>query len=421
MNEDYLHYLWRYGLFCQDNLVAEGQEVKVIRAGDYNMNEGPDFLQARIRIGDKEWVGHVEIHVNASDWQLHQHAKQYDNVILHVVLNNDQLLKRQNGESIPTLELKEHIDLALYETYKLFIQNKSWVACYGQLRQMDDIKIKTWLSKLLVDRLERKSKEIEDLLLRDNKNWEHVLLQLLGRYLGAPVNSSAFEALLRSFDLTILSKQADSPLQTEALLLGQAGLLEDTMQEAYTQLLKREYVHLKNKYSLTPMNSGLWNFFRLRPVSFPAVRIALLASLVRQSQGMFSKLLECSDAHAVRKIVMVSASDYWTTHYQIDTPAKSVIKSISAEMADKIIINVVVPLLFVYGKQMQQDDFSSRAIDLLESLAPEQNQIVRKWKAAGIQAANAFESQALLQLKQHYCEQNKCLSCAIGNDVLRQN
>ena len=418
--EKFLHYLWKYRLFSEEAIYTQsGEKVEIIHLGQHNQDSGPDFLNARIRIGQTTWVGNVEIHIRASDWYHHAHHrdKAYDNVILQVVLHNNQPVKRTNHEVIPTAELP--FDPELFAHYSKLLEHEAWIPCDKEIQGVDRSLVEFWLSRLTIERLEHKSHEIEKGLQENQNNWEATFYRKLARNFGFKVNAEPFEMLARSLPLKYITRHQDNLFQLEALFFGQAGFLEQKrLDDPYHMKLFDEYLYLRKKFKLKPVEKHLWRFARLRPVNFPTIRIAQFCALMHRSSRLFSQILEKKQIREMRKLMDVAPSPYWHTHYGFHKTSTEKIKRLGAEAFQNLIINTVVPFLFVYGKNHNLPSCKERALDLLLELEPENNAITRHWSTLGIEASNAYHSQALLELKNNYCNLHRCLDCQIGNHIL---
>lgn len=422
MKEELLHYVWRTKRFDWNHLhTTQGEPIQILYFGDYNTHAGPDFLNARIRIGETTWAGNVEMHLRASEWLRHGHAsdKAYENVILHVVLEEDVPIARASGERIPCLEMKTLIAPKLSAKYLELLHSEYWIPCQAQFAQVSEMTRTLWLERLLVERLEQKTAIIAEVLSQNQQHWEETFYQLLARNFGVQVNTEPFELLAKSTPLLLLAKHKNSLMQIEALLFGQAGLLENEFEEDYPKQLKKEYAFLQKKYGLTPIRGESWKFGRLRPASFPTVRIAQFATLIFQSNHLFSKVLAAISVEEIENMLELKLSNYWLTHYRFDKESQKHVKKLGKNMIHLIIINTIAPVLFLYGKWKQEDRYKDRAFALLEQLPPEANQVIEHWKTLGVEPASAYQTQALLQLKKHYCDAKKCLNCAIGNAILQ--
>lgn len=423
MTEDFLHYIWKYRLFDNKTLRTSAHEkIEILKPGDHNTNGGPDFTNARIKIGKTTWAGNVEIHINASDWERHRHHKNkaYDNIILHVVYNHDFDAVRSNRDPIPLMAIRDLIPSHVYRKYNSLLQNKNWIPCQSLLKQCDTAVVKSWLDRLMVARLERKSEYIISLLKLYRNNWEQAFYVHLARNFGFNLNAEPFELLAKSTPLKFLYKHRNNQFQLEALLFGQSGLLHKNSTEKYENDLAREYAYLQQKFGMCGINGHLWKFLRLHPSGFPTIRIAQFASLLNRSAHLFSSMLEAKKIQDIETLFDISCSDYWQTHYVFGKPSPRRLKKIGKASVDIITINTIIPFLFVYGKMKQEEKLCEKALRFMEQIDSEKNSIIIKWKLAGLKARSAADSQALLELKSNYCAAKLCLNCSIGNFILRK-
>ncbi|PJJ84608.1 DUF2851 family protein [Mucilaginibacter auburnensis] len=424
ITEDFLHYVWKFRLFERSAFqTVDGIELEINSAGLHNTDSGPDFHNARIRIGDTSWAGNVEIHINASDWQKHNHNTDnaYRNVILHVVYNNDAPVFLPDGRPIPTLELKNRIPDDLYARYhNLIYGQKTIIPCEASISKLDDFTLRTWFTRVLVERLEKKSAAVISALEVNRGDWEETFYQFLAANFGFKVNALPFELMARSLPQNILAKNKSNPLAIEALIFGQAGMLGDDFEDEYPRRLKQEYDFLRKKYNLSPIEKHLWKFMRLRPQNFPTIRLSQFAALIVSSNHLFSKVLDIRDVKALPDLFDgIKVNEYWDDRYRFDKPSKPAAKNLGSASINVLLLNTLAVFLFSYGKHHQQEYYINRSLKLLESLPGEQNQIIDDFKAVGIKAASAFESQALLELKNYYCNYKKCLQCSVGNKILK--
>lgn len=421
MKEELLHYAWRLRKFDHANLqTTEGLPLEILHPGEHNHNAGPDFLNARIRIGDTLWAGNVEMHLRASDWERHRHSEDpaYKNVILHVVLEADQPICHPEGRLLPCLSLKKRIEHRLSKMYLKLINNQLWIPCQHLFYRTPALTRDLWLDRLLVERLESKTGAIAALLRQNRNNWEETCYQFLARNFGLNVNGIAFEQLARSIPHRLLQKHRDRLFQLEALFFGQSGLLADDFTDEYPRSLKKEYEFLCKKYDLTPMREATWKFSRMRPANFPTIRIAQLATLFYQSTHLFSKILVAQSVEEIENMFTLKLSNYWQDHYVFDKVSPHRQKALGRDTIHLLIINTIAPLLFLYGKEKDEAQFKDRALRFLEDLKPEKNAAIEEWKKLGFQPESAYHTQALLHLKRHYCDEKKCLQCAIGHTIL---
>ncbi|WP_455640849.1 DUF2851 family protein [Parabacteroides sp.] len=419
--ERLLHYVWKYKLYPTATLrTTDGRAVAVIDPGMPNTDAGPDFFNAKIKIDDTLWAGGVEIHTKASDWLVHHHDKDkaYDAVVLHVVEVSDCMVCRTNGEEIPQLVLsvpesvKQNIDWLLYRDVSL--------PCLGQIPEIEPLHITSWLAALLGERLERKTDDIFRLLDQYAADWNEVFYITLTRNFGFGVNNDIFERLAKSLPFKYIQKQRGSHSQVEALLFGQAGMLSEKIDCHYYRLLQREYQFLQHKFGLVPLDDSQFKSLRTRPINFPHLKLAQLASVWVQYDTLFSVILEAGSVGQIKQCFRVRPSDYWETHYHFRYASAPKDKVIGESSLCVLLINTVVPVMFAYGVKNKRPEYCDRAIRILETLPPEKNSIVAGFSRAGINVCHAADSQALIQLKREYCEKKKCLYCRIGFRLLKR-
>ena len=417
MTERLLQYIWQFQYFNRSELqTTDGEEVVVILPGSLNKNQGPDFLNAKIKIGNTIFAGTIEVHCKASEWEKHQHHKDnnYRNVILHVVNEKDASFDNH----IPVLELQSRISNIMLEQYEKLMAETSFVACAGSIHTIKDITWFSWKERLLVERLTRKAEKIQILLEENRAHWEETFWWLLARSFGTKVNVDAFEALARSLPVTILSKHKNSIHQLEALLLGQANLLNRNFEEEYPRLLQREYRFLKTKYDLKPVDVPV-QFLRMRPGNFPTIRLAQLAMLISSSSHLFSKILETENVEEVKKWLTCTANDYWHYHYHFHLQSNFKKKALGSSMIDSIIINTIVPSLFAYGLYHKSEPHKAKVLRWLEQISTENNSILSGFALLSVKSNSAYDSQALIELRNEYCTKKRCLECSVGNAILK--
>lgn len=419
--EGLLQYIWQHKLWLSEDMVTnDGRRVRVIDPGLLNTDAGPDFFNAKVEIDGHLWVGNVEIHVRASDWKRHHHDEDpaYDSVILHVVEKDDAPVHRINGELIPQVELR--VSPRFNECYDRLINATVELPCAARIKEVPQLTVTEWIEALAFERLHGKVDRVRELYDRYNGSWEDICYVMLARTLGFGINNDAFERLARVTPLRLLHKHSDSILQVEALLFGQAGLLNGAHDsETYYQQLTREYAFLANKFSLRPIEGSAWRLFRSRPQNFPYRRIALLAQFVHGGFNLMNDILDAAgDTSALRELFDVELSGYWATHYSFGKPSLSAGRALSSGSIDIVLINVVAPLYYARGEMTDDYTMTDRAIELLEDLRPERNSIVTMFQNAGIRCDNALTSQALIQLRRSYCEARKCIYCRLGHRLL---
>jgi len=424
MKEEFLHYLWKYSLYDQDSLIDnENNRIVVIDPGEYNRDSGPDFFNARILIAGTEWAGNVEIHIKASHFNSHGHNSDhaFDNVILHVVAENDKRVLNSRNEELLTIEVK--YAPGLYEKYTDLINNPFVIACQNQIGKFDRFLLRNWLHSLLVGRLQVKSEAVMKIFAETGNDWDETFYRMLTRYFGFRVNTEPFEMLANALPFKIIRKHSDNRFQIEALFFGTAGMLEEglfkeALSEKYYKDLIKEYRILSVKYSLQPLHGWIWKFCRLRPVNFPTVRISQLSAMLSIAGGLFSRTLEAADIRQLKEMFGVSASSYWDDHYVFGKKSKMISKSTGNQATDIFLINAVIPLIFTYGRFHDNRDVCEKALTFLENIDPETNSVTRDWESADVRTESAFYTQALLQLTDEYCRKRRCLECRIGCKII---
>ncbi|MDA0713670.1 MAG: DUF2851 family protein [Bacteroidetes bacterium] len=418
--EEYIHYIWQYGLYDQVGLrTTEGLEIEILKRGFHNSQSGPDFTDVRLKLGEQEWVGHVEIHYRSKDWydHGHQYDPAYNNVILHVVLTHDIEVRTQSGGVPPTLSLAQRFSIDHFRHYDSFITSKTWVPCEKEMAQIGRLKVIDVLDRMISERLEQKSQRFLEELERCQGNWEQVVFMSLAMAMGAKVNAEPFRVLTLITPLEVIKKHRDDPFILEALFLGQAGFLTEPMDD-HARRLSKEYDFLKHKYGLQAMTKVTWKLAPVRPASAPQVRIVQLSRLFHGTANLFSLLLEGSlkDMHDAFDI---NLDGYWQDHHSLAKPSKPQIKRIGQDVRNSLFINVAAVLRFSYAIHQEKQLFKDSAVSLLETIPSEENTIIRKWREIGVQAENAMDSQALIQLKREHCDKRKCLTCSIGKEILK--
>lgn len=422
MKENLLHFVWKLKLFSASELKStNGEIIQIISAGTANLNTGPDFLNAKLVINKQVWAGNVEIHLNSSDWYAHSHEidENYDSVILHVVWEHTVDVFRKTNEPIATLELKNYISRELLDNYQqLFDKNKNWINCEKNIAGIDSFIFANWLERLYVERLENKSEQIQHTVTKLNNNWEAALFVLLAKNFGLKINAEAFMNFANSFDFSIVRKVSNNSAQLEALFFGQAGMLSSDYESEYFEKLKKDHNFLQVKFQLTPIANGQVQFFRLRPSNFPTIRLSQLAMVYHRHQNLFSKMMETEDIKEFYGLFDEATSTYWETHYTFETTSKKSIKKITKPFVDLLLINTIIPMKYLYLKSLGKNDLSS-ALTIIANIKPEKNAVISKFNELNIKSGSAFETQALLQLKNEYCNKQLCLGCAVGKELLK--
>ncbi|MBP5190541.1 MAG: DUF2851 family protein [Bacteroidales bacterium] len=423
MTEAFLQYVWHHRLLEGPLATTEGLSVVVERPGELNRDAGPDFFDARVSIDGIHWAGNVEIHVCASDWKHHGHSadKAYNNVILHVVYVNDADIVLENGKKVPTLDISQSLPQHVWENYDRLMKASEdcQIPCGTRLKEIPDFLYNLSQDRLLIERIERKSGDVERILKESKGSWEQACYWLTAHYFGGKTNALPFELLAKVTPMRVVSKIKDNPFRIEALYFGQAGLLECEFNEEYPKSLQREYNYLRTAHQLSPIGEHLWKFFRVRPSSFPTLRISQFANLIAQSGNLFSRLLMAEDVKTIQKLFKVQTSEYWTTHYNFDKLSDASPKALGKSVIDTIIINSWIPLLFEYGVSHDAETYKERAFSLLQQMPSEDNCITRIWAEYGVKPHNAAESQSVIQRYTEYCSHKKCLDCQLAFRLLK--
>lgn len=431
MREEFLHFVWKNSLFESDGLAAtDGSVVEIVDPGNYNRDSGPDFFNARIRSDDTIWAGNVEIHLKSSHWYSHGHHKDkaYNNVILHVVGEDNSDTFNEAGMKVLTVTLR--FKASVYDKYTEYLRAPGAIGCSSDLWKLSPFIIRNWISACAVERLEEKGERIKPVLHELNNDWEETLYRFAAAYFGHNINSEPFYRLASSLPLSILRKHSDNILQTEALLFGQAGMLEEGLfnkdaGDDYYNLLKREYKVLRTKYSLTPLHGFIWKFHRMRPSGFPTVRISQLASLLCRNSSLFASVREAESAEELIKLFSSGESFYWREHYSFGRkyPGKRNVSSAPEGRKPglaplNLVLNAAIPVIWVYGRENSLQRYRSKALMFSEMLPPEKNRITREWEAAGVVPLSALDSQGLITIRENYCRRRRCLCCHIGSRLI---
>jgi hypothetical protein len=420
MKEDFLHFIWEYQRYNHSKLFTnDNQPIYVIHPGKQNHYDGPDFLNATLRIGEELWKGSVELHVDGKDWYNHQHHldPNYSNVILHVVYKNGITTKNGGGNFIPTLELNGKIPLHLFHKLEQLKANTSIIACSNHIQDIDEFIFLAWKERLVAERLESKVKDFEYLIKRQSGDWEGAFFHILTKNFGLHANIDAFELLAESIDYRVLLKYRHNVIDLEALLFGQAGMLDRSFKEEYPLLLQKEYRFLQKKYQLKSIPASYWRFKQLRPLSFPTIRIAQLAQLFHLETPLLTTFHESENPLAILR--KVGVSDYWKTHFTFEHISGNSKKTIGLDFANTLIINAFIPTLYAMGKATGVPDLSIQAVEYLQALPPETNRKTNLWKRLDVHCKDAADSQAIIQMINHYCIPKKCLHCPIGCQILK--
>lgn len=422
MTESFLHYIWQHRLFDTQKLVSDdGSNIEILKSGIYNTGAGPDFFNAQLRLDGIVWAGNVEIHINSSDWQKHNHQcdPAYDSCILHVVNKCDTTTFRMNGSVIPTLEIGTRFPPHLWNNYLKLIGTQDWIACQPRLGEVDKNLWKQTIDLMIAERMERRCSQIYIALQGNKGDWQETFYQHLARNFGFQINAVPFEMLARSLPGSIVFKEHMKLFSIESLLFGQAGMLENNFSDTYAGQLQSEYYFLSRKYKLTGIPFSAWKFLRLRPVNFPTIRIAQFAALLHKSPVLFNEVIQSKFFNSIFELFNVTASEYWDSHYQFDHPSVHKIKRLGGLSVNNILINTCIPFIYAWGKYTGDVATMNHAMDLLAQLPAEDNNLIARWRQSGVIVENAVDTQALLQLKILHCSEKKCLTCLIGNKLIK--
>lgn len=425
VREDLLHFVWKYQKLPLASLqTTGGQTLQVKNVGTHNHGEGPDFFNARLLIGDQEWAGNVELHVKSSDWYAHGHESDlnYNNVILHVVWEDDMAVFRKDGTPIPTLALKTYLPREVLDGYQKLFKNsrKKVINCGTGITAVDQFLLDNWLERLFFERLEQKSDLVFDLLEKSKNDWEKVLFALLMKSFGSKVNGDAFLGIAQALDFSIVRKVAHDSFQLEALLQGMAGLLPKEKHDNYIDRLQSEFTFLSNKFDLDPTGISKPAFYGLRPHNFPTIRLSQVAALYHKTPNLFAEIITAKSFDEIAQIFEIVASAYWESHFTFGKTSRRSKKRLTKKFVELLVINAVVPIKFCYAKRSGKE-VGEELITLISEIAPENNAIIKKFVSLGLKSGSALQSQAKIQLYNQYCTKNKCLQCAVGTSLLNGN
>lgn len=425
MQEAFLHSLWKYKKLNMNQLkTTRGEELQILQTGLHNETEsGPDFFKAEIHLDGQHWVGNLEIHLRSSDWYAHHHETDpaYDNVILHVVWEDDMSIFRKNETEIPCLELKSYVSKSQLEAYHELLENKSdkWINCETHFDEVDDFKLAYWLERLYVERLQEKNQLILNLLKVSNNNWDEVGFKLMAKAFGLNVNGEAFLQMSSAADFKVFQKCFQNPIQLEALCFGLCGMLPAESDEVYVNTLQKEFEFLQQKFQLNVPLTSQVKYFRLRPDNFPSIRLSQFCNLYAEKPQVFSRLIQCKTKKELYGLLEAKATGYWETHYSFGRKSKAKMKKLSLSFKDLVIINTILPLKFAFNSYKGQLDFEDSIYPIISSLRPEMNRLTKGFERLKPKlATSALESQALIQLKTQYCDMNRCLKCQVGLELI---
>ncbi|CAN5294084.1 DUF2851 family protein [soil metagenome] len=424
MQEDFLHYIWKFKKFdFRAAGTVDGEQLVISEAGIANTGAGPDFFNARIRIGNQVWAGNVEIHIKSSHWYAHKHEEDpnYDNVILHVVWEDDIEIFRKDDSIIPTLELKDLVSKETLQTYHnlLLAPNAKWINCEDEFHKFDGFELDNWLERMYFEKLQKKSESIKIMLQNSENDWEAVLFRLFARNFGSRINADSFLSMAQSLDFKIIKKCTSSRLKLEAVLFGQSGMLDKPFEDGYFLELKNEYNFLRRKYGLENYGVERPKYFRLRPDNFPNIRLSQFADLYSSRSHLFSAVVATQTRKELHQLLSSETSEYWKGHYNFSKPHRNRTKKLSVNFIDLVIINTIIPIQFAWKEASGSHD-NEKILDLIQEIKAEENSIIEKYNSIRpLTAQTALQSQALLHLKNEYCDKNYCLKCNLGSRLLK--
>lgn len=422
MKEIILHYLWLHKQVDVTRLwTTKGEKIEIFQFGNYLQTSGPDFFNAQMVIGDQKWAGNIEIHVKSSDWYLHHHQidDNYNNVILHVVWEHDTEVYRKDNSEIPVLELQKVVDAELIHKIQNLLLDKKWINCENSIASVDAFVLENWKERLFFERLEERSQGINELFEIFQHDWEATFIAVLAKNFGLNANGENFLQILKAIPIAVLRKERHEQKHLEALFFGISGLLERDFEEQFPKELQEIWCYQQAKYQLEKFANVELQFYKLRPDNFPTIRLAQFAAFLSQNHSIFSLVNSISSFEEAKAKVQVSVSAYWNSHYNLDKTSRIKAKKMSEDFIELLVINAVIPLQYAYTNYLNQEK-TEELIGFLQELKPERNTILERFAQLGVSNTNAFDSQALLQLKKKYCEPKQCLKCAIGIQLLKK-
>ena len=252
--EKLLHYVWKHKILpLKSLLTTDGREVEIIDPGMHNTNQGPDFFNAKLKIGGTLWAGNVELHLKSSDWFRHGHDSDpsYNNTILHVAQVVDCEVTTQEGTRPPQLRLD--IPAHLYQNYQELCQTDDYPRCHKIIPSIPPMKSHMWMDALLAERMKERAQKVQDRVNLLNGDWEQATFVTLCRNFGFGLNGDTFERWAMQIPLQGIAKHRDSLFQIEAVFLGLAGLTDEAAQVKGNEMAekwKREFAFLSHKFQM---------------------------------------------------------------------------------------------------------------------------------------------------------------------------
>ena len=423
MNEDFLYFLWKTKNFDFSELCCEsGQKLEIQNFGVQNMDSGPDFSDAEISLDGARWVGNVEMHIRSSDWDVHRHSKdkRYNTVILHVVWEHDKEIRTAAGQWLPVLELKSRVRSEMKKNYERLRSNPSFIPCDKQISLFSDTKLKFWIERLGIERLETKSEKISEDLELLKMDWEEAFYRHFASCFGLTVNVEGFRQLAQAVPLRLIRQYSDSRFKIQALLYGQAGMLTNVHLDKYPTQLRKEYEFLQHKHRLDSIDPRVWKLSKMRPQSFPTIRIAQLSELLFLLSPLLRRFIECQDYREALSFLELETHEYWNTHFLFEKESRPSKKQPGLGFKERLMINAIIPFLYAYGKKRGRSEVCEKALVWLRLISSEKNKITKAWSSLDVKPKNAFESQALIHLYKNYCNAKRCLDCSVGCSIIKQ-
>jgi Protein of unknown function (DUF2851) len=419
ISEELLYYAWSMKSFDHADLkTTNGEKIEILSYGLRNHSSGPDFLQGKIIIDGILWVGNIEMHVRSGDWNKHSHSEDpaYNNVILHIVFTHDKAIN-----DIPILVMKDIIHPAVISQYEALMQSAEWIPCAKIISHAHLERFPIWSHTMAIDRLAHKSVALKNSNAYFAKDWQQLMYQNIARYFGASQNMEVFQSLAERLPYSIIVKNRYNLMAVESMVFGIAGYLEQDIEDAYYHQLKSEFTFLQHKHNFIPLKKVEWRNFGMYAAGSPSFRLAQFAALIAQVLSIFDLCREAQSIEEIKNLLNVSINEYWMHHYNFGKTTQA-IKSphLSDDFKDRIMINAILPVLFVYAKEIGDDGLVDKCLDFLSSIRKEENAILNKWSQLNIKPKSALESQALIHLKTKYCDAKQCLKCPIGKDLLMQ-
>ena len=422
LKENLLSFVWQHSLYDTNFLYTRFREKAIaVSPGRRNFGEGPRFLQAEIRLGEKTFVGNVAIHRKASDWAYSHHNTDpaYDGVILLAVEEDDRLIRRIDDSVLPVVVLQ--YPETLKQKYRALTLGSQGFACASFLKtEMKPVEVKNACTRLMTERLERKYNDILEIHRQAENDWHETFHILLFRSMGLGSNKEAFMALARNVPYAKLCQEKGDIRNLEAMLFGGAGLLDGAVYDPYKSDLEKRFETLSRRHGLQALSYCSWSSKKVRPYNFPPKRIAELAKLIDAGTFTLNNILSCESVTEVKRLFDIELSDYWKRNFSFGQGSARQHRAVGDITADLVVINHVAPLMFAYGRQTGEAALEERALDLLYQVKAEANKYTSGWTKRGITIENAFHSQAFIQLATEYCLRRRCCECFIGIKALKK-